>query len=250
MHIKSGNKSISSLKLSARLKVLAAMVEPCTYRIVDIGTDHAYLPIWLVGNNICKTAVASDLRSGPAERARRNVENYMLADRITIKTGDGLSSIELLPDDLVIIAGMGGLEIERILNSAQLPRGMRLLLQPQKSVPELRGWLDKNGYCILEEKIVIDRGHFYTIIKTSFTADYSECKSKMSLADLWLGPKLTNQFSRTVLTNTDSEIWQKYLKYLNNMIVKISIGRPELREVLDKISEYRQQAGKEYTDAN
>ena len=138
MQIKSENKAISLLKLSERLKAIAAMVDPGTFKVVDIGTDHAYLPIWLVGNNICSIAVASDLRSGPVERARRNIKKYGLADRIEIRTGDGLSKIELMPDDLVIVAGMGGLEIERILESARLPQGIRLLLQPQKSVPELR----------------------------------------------------------------------------------------------------------------
>jgi tRNA (adenine22-N1)-methyltransferase len=229
------NKLFCSPKLSGRLSVIASMVDPGTPFVADIGTDHAYLPIWLVGNKICSKAVASDIRQGPAERARQNIESFGLSDRIAINKGDGLSNIELTSEDQVIIAGMGGLEIQRIIDSALLPQNITMILQPQRSIPELRAWLINNGFHFIDEAIVHDRDHFYTVIKVVLKKRAGN-QSALSLSDCWLGPVLINKFYNSGFTEDEAAVWYGYLSYLKSKISRIVIGSPELKDVLVKIS--------------
>ncbi|MDD6825932.1 MAG: Nif3-like dinuclear metal center hexameric protein [Oscillospiraceae bacterium] len=138
--------------------------------VCDVGTDHAYLPVHLIQNNICSYAVAGDVADGPLEAATLTVEKSGLSDRISIVKSDGLKNIA--PDGItdVIVAGMGAETISEIINNAPwLHDGINLILQPMTKVPFLRRWLYENGYEILREEAVTDEGHIYTVMNVRYS---------------------------------------------------------------------------------
>ena len=95
------------LKLSERIMMAAKMVRGGSIA-ADIGTDHAYLPAWLVLNSVCPSALACDLRKGPLDNAKKTVELYGIADKITLRLSDGFDKIEANEADDFIMCGMGG----------------------------------------------------------------------------------------------------------------------------------------------
>lgn len=156
--------------LDDRLRCAAALVRPGS-RVADIGTDHAYLPLYLVEQGICPAAIASDIRPGPAAIARRNVEAAGLSGRIDVRLGDGLSSISPDEVDDILIAGMGGETIAAILQAAGWVKHShyRLVLQPMTRPEQLRRWLLTNGFSLRTERMVRDGRHLYTIMAADYT---------------------------------------------------------------------------------
>jgi len=138
------------------------MVPGCSVA-ADIGTDHGYLPIWLLENGICKTAIAADINSGPLSKAKDAAVVYAMTDRISFRLCDGLASIQENEAEVVIIAGMGGETIEGILSAAPWTITKTLIIQPQSKIPELRLWLHKNGYRVENASLVYDASRYYVI---------------------------------------------------------------------------------------
>lgn len=131
----------------------------------DIGTDHAYLPAYLVLSGKCKYAIAGDINEGPLKFAEQTLIKYKLSDKIELVKSDGLNNISSENISDVIIAGMGGETISEILAKAQwLRHGVNLILQPMTRASVLRKWLYKNGYEIKSEKAVIQDKYIYTVI--------------------------------------------------------------------------------------
>ena len=141
-----------TVELTPRLRSVAELV-PRGARFADVGTDHAYLPVWLLQQGRITGAVASDLRPGPLERARGTAEKYGLTGRMDFRLCDGLSGIQ--PDEVntIAMAGMGGETIAAILAAAPWTweRECLLLLQPMSAQPFLRRWLQAHGYTIRRE---------------------------------------------------------------------------------------------------
>ncbi|HSN58237.1 MAG TPA: class I SAM-dependent methyltransferase, partial [Clostridiaceae bacterium] len=102
------------MELSIRLGKTASMVEPCEC-VADIGTDHAYIPIYLVEKGVCSRAIASDINRGPIRKAERNISLHGLDGKIECRIGPGLGTLKKGEADAVIIAGMGGNLIRDIL---------------------------------------------------------------------------------------------------------------------------------------
>ena len=150
------------MQLSNRLKRIADYVRPGD-RLIDVGTDHAYIPIWLLQNHIVEAAVATDIRPGPLERARLDAERFGVSDRLTLCQCDGLSLCSPDTVDTIIIAGMGGETIIGILSEAPWTKQKRLILQPQTKQAELRSWLSDNGYAICDAALVYDTGRIYLV---------------------------------------------------------------------------------------
>ena len=138
-----------TVELTPRLRSVAELV-PRGARFADVGTDHAYLPVWLLQQGRITGAVASDLRPGPLERARGTAEKYGLTGRMDFRLCDGLSGIQ--PDEVntIAMAGMGGETIAAILAAAPWTweRECLLLLQPMSAQPFLRRHL-RAGSCAL-----------------------------------------------------------------------------------------------------
>ena len=104
------------MDLSIRLKTIVSMIEECD-SVVDVGTDHGYVPIYLVKNGVIKTAIASDINRGPVEKARKNVHLNNVSEQISCRLGSGLSTVNRGEAQIAIIAGMGGNLIRDILEA-------------------------------------------------------------------------------------------------------------------------------------
>lgn len=153
------------LELPPRLRRLADWT-PQGAAFVDVGTDHAFLPIWLTLNGRVRRCVASDLRPEPLRRARANVKLWN-ASGIRFRLCDGLSGVHPNEADAIAIAGLGGENIAAILQKAPWTRdeGRVLFLQPMTRAETLRGFLAENGYAIRREAIVKERGVLYPIME-------------------------------------------------------------------------------------
>lgn len=156
--------------LGSRLALCASMVRQGA-ALADIGTDHAYLPVWLAKKNRIRSAVASDIRPGPLHRARDNIERYGVSDLVSARLSDGLEEIEPEEAEDVVIAGMGGLMMIHIIQAAPWLKdpNRRLILQPMTSVKELRGFLVREGFCVLQEKAAVEDSHVYSVMQVNFT---------------------------------------------------------------------------------
>lgn len=157
-------------QLGARLMACAGFVRPGAV-MADIGTDHAYLPIWLLKSEKIPYAYASDVKQKPLESAKHNAEKYQVEDRLHTVLGNGLENISDTRVTDIVIAGMGGALIADILKAAPFVRNhqIRLILQPMKDDPQLRLWLFENGFAIEKEKPVFDAGKVYTVICAAFS---------------------------------------------------------------------------------
>ena len=154
------------IQLSARLSGIAAMVTKGN-RLVDVGCDHGYLPVFLVLNGIVPSAIAADVRKGPLLRAKEHIGQYGAADRIQTRLSDGLEQIKAGEGDTLVIAGMGGPLMERILTAGALVRDSfsEWILQPQSDIPHVRHFIQEQGWKICEEEMILEEGKFYTILK-------------------------------------------------------------------------------------
>lgn len=155
------------LQLQPRLQLLADMVpEGC--RLADVGTDHGYLPVYLLQRGRIRSAVAADVGAEPLAHARRTAEEYGV-DRIDFRLCDGLRDIAPEEVDTVVIAGMGGETIIAILEGAPWTGdgAHTLLLQPMTRTANLRYWLSVNGYYFTEERLVWDKNYLYPVLRVT-----------------------------------------------------------------------------------
>jgi len=152
-------------RLTPRLALIASMVDRGSF-VLDVGTDHGYLPIYLVGRGICRGAAASDINEGPVAAARRNAARAGLSDRIKISLGDGTRPAEDCGADTVIMAGMGGEVMAGIIERSEICKkdGVRLLLQPMTKHEELRGYLNGHGYVIDTERLCREGRRLYLVL--------------------------------------------------------------------------------------
>ena len=132
--------------------------------LCDIGTDHAYLPVYLVQKGVCKRALACDIAKGPLQSAKSNISLAGLQDEIQTVLSNGLQSVDLQGVTDVVIAGMGGELIAEILSFKKELFGINFVLQPNSKAPELRRFLAKNGFEILQETAVQDGDFCYLVI--------------------------------------------------------------------------------------
>lgn len=151
--------------LSPRLRAVAGLVPPGS-RLVDVGTDHGRLPVWLVRQGIVPSAVASDLRPGPLSRGRALAERWEVSDKISFRLCDGLSAVSPEEAEVVTIAGMGGETIADILAVALWTRepGRRYILQAMSGMDGLRRYLSENGFVIDREILVPEGETLYVIL--------------------------------------------------------------------------------------
>ncbi len=151
--------------LGARLALCASMVRPGA-ALADVGTDHAYLPVWLAKRGVVPRAVASDIRPGPLERAKRNIERFGAQDAVETRLCDGLDGILPGEADDVVIAGMGGEMIAGIVGRAPWLKnaGKHLILQPMTREENLRRALSEAGFSVLREQAALEERRVYTVM--------------------------------------------------------------------------------------
>lgn len=154
------------MELSLRLQCIAnKILENDT--IVDIGTDHAYIPIFLCKNAILKKAIATDISKGSLDKAKTNVLNHALCDKIETRLSNGLDKITLSDNiNTVIIAGMGGkLAIDILEKNRELTSSLdKIVIQPQKDIPEVRKYIHSINFFIESDEILIDEKKYYNVM--------------------------------------------------------------------------------------
>lgn len=162
--------------LSERLMAIAKMITP-GIPVADIGCDHAYLPIYLIREQITPYVIGCDVNAGPIIIAKENVSTAGLSEQIELRQGDGLTVIEKGEVKSVVMAGMGGRLMMRIMMEGEdvLSDVSEIILEPQSDVEALRHFLEDNGYLIISENMILEDDKFYPIIKAvSGTMDLSE----------------------------------------------------------------------------
>lgn len=154
------------VQLSDRLTAIAEMVTEGN-RLVDVGCDHGYLPVYLMLQHKIPGAIATDVGKGPLTRAQEHIAQYHMEAYIETRLCNGLSEIRSGEGDALVIAGMGGPLMERILSEGRhaLPGFQELILQPQSDIPHFRRFVMQNGYQIIQEEMILEDGKFYPIMK-------------------------------------------------------------------------------------
>ena len=154
----------NGLALQPRLRAIANLV-PDGARLVDVGTDHGFIPVDLLLSERISFAIASDIGAAPLDHARRTAEQHNVTEGIEFRLCDGLKDIAPDEVDCVVIAGMGGDNIASILENAQWTKeDTFLILQPMSKAEVLRRWLPSNGYQVIAECLVADKGVIYPIL--------------------------------------------------------------------------------------
>ena len=194
--------------LSKRLQNVADMVTK-GYIVADIGTDHGYVPIYLIKNGIVPKAYAMDINEGPLKIADKNIRLEGLQDKITTVLSDGMNEMTSEMAESVVIAGMGGDLITDILNRGKNIKGIKeLVLSPHKRVDIVRKYLLDNNWKITDENMVIDNNKYYTILKAVPEREESEHDE----AELMYG---------RLLLLTKNPVLKQYLEKENKMYEEV-----------------------------
>ncbi|MBQ6812222.1 MAG: SAM-dependent methyltransferase, partial [Agathobacter sp.] len=156
------------IKLSKRMKAVSSMVTPGSI-LADIGTDHGYVPISLVQRKKIKKAIAMDVNKGPLKRAEEHIREAQLEEYIETRLSDGVKKLEVGEVNSILIAGMGGdLVIRIIKNGMEVCRSVdELILQPQSELGKVRKFLRENNFEIIDEDMVIEDGKYYPMMKVT-----------------------------------------------------------------------------------
>ena len=163
-----------SIKLSPRLRKVAELV-PSGASVIDVGTDHAMVPVWLAQEKLARHVWASDLRPGPLRSAAALIEETETGGTVELCLTDGLNGFDPSDGDTVIIAGMGGETMISILEAAErFWDGSLFILQPQTKQAELRRWLAENGFSVQSEHLVRDSGRIYPVF-TAIRGEPAAC---------------------------------------------------------------------------
>ena len=164
--------------ISLRLKAIAGMVKNTS--VIDVGTDHALLPVYMCKNGLVYKVVACDVNKGPLEAAKKNIAKNGLNDVIETRQGSGIRPVLPGECETLVIAGMGGsLIIDLLLESIEKSKTFKqLILQPQRSLYKLRKFLISNGFFIKNELLVKENKIFYYILDVApgMIEHYSEAE--------------------------------------------------------------------------
>lgn len=154
------------MELSKRLQAVADLVTEGV-SVADIGTDHGYIPIYLVGTGKNSAAIAMDINEGPLKRAKENILEAGLEEKIKLYLSDGLCVLQPDEAEAMIAAGMGGALIIQILeNSPEIVKSMKeFILQPQSELHKVREYLNTHGFRVIEENMIKEDGKFYPMMK-------------------------------------------------------------------------------------
>lgn len=209
--------------ISKRLELVASFV-PQGSILLDVGSDHAYLPIELVERGQIEAAIAGEVVVGPYQSAVKNVDAHGLEEKIQVRLANGLAAFEEEDQVSVItIAGMGGRLIATILEEGldKLVNVERLILQPNNREDDLRIWLQDHGFQIVAESIIEEAGKFYEILVVGAG------QMKLSASDLRFGPFLSKEISPVFVQK-----WQKEATKLEFALSQIPEKNLEERQVL------------------
>ena len=169
------------MELSKRLEALAKLVT-VTSSIADVGTDHGYLPIWLVKEHRCVSAIAMDINVGPLERAKHNIATHQLQSQISTRLSNGLMALAPREVQGIVIAGMGGgLTVQILSNSFAIVEHLEeCILQPQSEIEKVRQYLWENNLRIVQEDMIEEDGKYYPMMRVVHGSDAPYSKEELS----------------------------------------------------------------------
>ena len=195
--------------LDARLSAVADLVRNGA-RFADIGTDHAYLPAYLLLEEQIQYAVCSDLRKGPLKNAEETVQKYGLEDKVDLRLSDGLDNFKDGEVNEIAVAGMGGLLISEFIERTEWLKSadIHLILQPMTHAEDLRKTLYQNGFYIEKEVAVKDKEKFYIIL----SAYYNACPKALTDFECIIGElsKNTDPISKEYIASLLKKYTVKY----------------------------------------
>ena len=185
------------VKISNRLMTAAALVTQ-GYTLADVGTDHGYIPIYLLQQKKIPAAIAMDINEGPLERAKEHIALYGLQAYIQTRLSDGVAALKPGEVEAVLIAGMGGGLVMHILKHGEkvCQSAKELILQPQSEIEHVREFLREKGYTILAEDMVYEDGKFYPMMKVQYQGENENAQKAsevLKLSDLYGGLLLQNR---------------------------------------------------------
>ncbi len=222
------------MKLDSRLMAIADLVRKDKI-FADIGTDHAYLPVYLVEKGIVSRAIAADLRVGPLDNARETVVSHNLTEKIELRLSDGLDNFSENEVEEIAVAGMGGLLISSFVERTEWLKNseIHLILQPMTHIEELRKLLFDNGFIIDNEVVAEDGDKLYIIISAYYYGDATAYND----LDLIVGRLPMNQddLSKKYL----AKIYTKY----NKKLVALQNANKEcadLEKLVGELSKWQQ----------
>jgi len=200
----------SNLLLKPRLQAVFDLLKPCGI-LCDIGTDHAYIPIAALQQAIAGRAIACDIHMPPLRAAEKNIRTNSLADHIECRQGAGFTPLNEDEIGQVVIAGMGGLTIRMILSEGigKAKKAVRLVMQPNNHISEVRQWLGDHGFTIEEEVVVQEKELYYQ----AFAAVYTGQTEALSNLELNYGRLNLQRYDAVVLSllQHDATIMRKAL---------------------------------------
>ncbi len=218
---------LKELELTPRLQAVADLVPP-NAALADVGTDHAYLPAWLLGRGRVRRAIAADINQGPLDRAKLTARQYGCTERMEFRLCDGLAAIAPDEVDTIVIAGMGGETIAAILQAAHWVFDSRytLILQPMSAQPDLRNWLWYHGFSIQKEQIIREGEKLYNVFVASFGSAV-----ELTCAEEWAGRQYEG-----MVQPLRSEYLTRLLEKVDRAMTGISRGKSGLQDPrLDKL---------------
>lgn len=222
------NFSAASVQRSQRLRALAAFVPPKSKRLIDIGCDHATVPLELLANGTIEEALLVDVKAGPLNRARsRAAKMYSeFANRIQYLQSYGLHGIVVRKTDVLLISGLGGETIAEILSNAfsdrKRSRPKKIILQPQSKQYNLRATLQSLSFHIKKEDIVLDKNRYYTVIICD-NNNYEN--SRLSELELYIGPKLITAVKCSLKQEQLSETDKVMLEWAQAQLERLKLEK-------------------------
>lgn len=201
------------IQISNRLQEAAAMVTPGN-RLADVGTDHGYIPIYLVQKGVISKAIAMDIRKGPLDRAKEHIAETGLGDYIETRLSDGVEALILGEVDTILVAGMGGGLVMHIMEAgmAICQEVDELILQPQSELQAVRAYLREHDFSIIEERMVLEDGKYYPMMKVKYgikegiSTGESDCK--LSPKKVECKQVIEDKYGPLLLREHNAVLWQ------------------------------------------
>lgn len=161
------------VKISNRLMTVASLISEGNV-LADVGTDHGYVPIYLMEQGKIPRAIAMDINAGPLERAKEHIAGCGMGDYIETRLSDGLEALRTGEAETILVAGMGGGLVIHILKTGEaVARSAKeLVLQPQSELERVRIFLEKNGYVTDAEDMVFEEGKFYPMMRVHYEPEH------------------------------------------------------------------------------
>lgn len=250
------SSNAKNILLSKRLGAVAGLVKSSEC-VCDIGTDHGFVPIYLINSNVCKRAIAMDINKGPLERAAEHIRGYGLEDKVTTRLSNGMEKLSEGEAETIVCAGMGGLLMKRILEDGH-PREKgvkRMVLQPQSDLRVFREYLRNEHFFIEDEAEIFEDGKYYVAMSVRVGEDdknalYDEaveaiCNAGNALIkapDRECAIRICDRFGPSLILKRDATL-RKYLEHekeiLEGILLKLSenehTGR--INDIMDKIND-------------